>query len=159
VWGKDYIDTKYHGEGKAAVQEGARYLESDGQLLFQPKSVEQGWLEIPFKVQQKEPLRLILELTRSYDYGIYQPFLNGVKIGKPLDLYRAETELWEFHLMDFWPDPGTYNLRLECLGRNRDSTGHYIGVNSIRLRERRPRVKTFGYDKDKDWRKEQILYR
>ena len=33
-----------------------------------------------------------------------------------------------------------------------------IGVNSIRLRERRPRVKAFGYDKDKDWRKEQVLY-
>jgi hypothetical protein len=110
-------------------------------------------------VKQKEPLRLILELTRSYDYGIYQPYLNGVKVGKPLDLCRAETDLWEFHLMDFWPDPGDYTLRLECVGKNRDSTGHYIGVNSVRLRQRRPRVKAFGYDKDKDWRKEQVLYR
>jgi len=158
VWGRNYADARRHGEGKATVQEGARYLESNGQLFFQPESVGQGWLEIPFTVEQKEPLRLILELTRSYDYGMYQPYLNGIKIGKPLDLYRAETDLWEFHLMDFWPDPGDYTLRLECVGKNRDSTGHYIGVNSVRLRERRPRVKTFGYDKDKDWRKEQVLY-
>jgi hypothetical protein len=60
--------------------------------------------------------------------------------------------------MDFWPDPGEYKLRLECVGKNRDSSGYNIGVNSIRLRERRPRVKAFGYDKDKDWRKEQVLY-
>lgn len=158
VWGKHYTGIRYHGEGKTTVQKGARYLESDGQLFFRPESVKQGWLEIPFRVKQKEPLRLILELTRSYDYGVYQPYLNGIKIGKPLDLYRAETDLWEFHLMDFWPDPGAYTLRLECVGKNRNSTGPYIGINSVRLRERRPRVKAFGYDKNKDWRKEQILY-
>ena len=159
VWGKNHTNARYHGKGKATVQEGSRYLESDGQLFFQPESVRQGWLEIPFKVKQKEPLRLVLELTRSYDYGMYQPYLNGVKIGEPLDLYRAETDLWEFHLIDFWPEPGAYTLRLECVGKNRNSTGHYIGINSVRLRERRPRVKAFGYDKDKDWRKEQVLYR
>lgn len=159
VWAKNFTDTRYHGRGKVAVQEGARYLESDGQLLFKPESIEQGWIEIPFKVKEKEPLRLLLELTRSYDFGIYQPYLNNVKLGKPLDLYRAETDLWEFHLMDFWPEPGDYTLRLECVGKNRNSTDHYIGVNSVRLRERRPRVKAFGYDKDKNWRKEQVLYR
>ena len=25
-------------------------------------------------------LRLVLELTQSYDYGVYQPILNGVKL-------------------------------------------------------------------------------
>ena len=159
VWGKNQMDARYHGAGPVRVQEGALYLESGGQLLFKPESVKEGWLEIPFKVKEKEPLRLILELTRSYDFGMYQPYLNGVKLGEPLDLYRAETDLWEFHLMDFWPDPGAYTLRLECVGKNKDSTGHYIGLNALRLRERRPRVKAFGYDKDKDWRKEQIIYR
>jgi len=62
-------------------------------------------------------------------------------------------------LMDFWPEPGKYTLRLECVGKNKDSEGHRIGVNSVRLRERRPRVKAFGYEKDKDWRVEQILHK
>ena len=128
-------------------------------FLFKPESIEEGWVEIPFEVKEKEPLRMLLELTRSHDYGIYQPYLNDIKLGEPLDLYRAEPDLWEFHIMDFWPDPGSYKLKLVCVGKNRDSTGHYIGVNSIRLRERRPRVKAFGYDRDKEWRKEQVLYR
>lgn len=159
VWARNHTDGKYHGSGEARIQEGARYLESGGQLLFEPESREQAWLEIPLEVKEKEPLRLALELTRSYDFGIYQPFLNGVKIGKPLDLYRAETDLWEFHLMDFWPDPGAYTLRLACVGKNPASKGIALGVNSVRLRERRPRVKAFGYDRDRDWRKQQILYR
>jgi hypothetical protein len=158
VWGKDSLDASHHGHGEARVQEGERYLESGGQLLFKPETKDDGWVEYTFEVHQKEPLRLVLELTRSYDYGVWQPILNGVKLGKPLDLYRPQPDLWEFHIMDFWPDPGEYKLRLECVGRNRESSGYNIGVNSIRLRERRPRVKAFGYDKDKDWRKEQVLY-
>jgi hypothetical protein len=158
VWGKDYIGPQHHGPGRARIQKGERYLDSGGQLLFRPRTEEDGWVEIPFEVKEKEPLRLVLELSRSASSGVYQPILNGVKLRRPLDLYRAKADLWEFHIMDFWPDPGKYRLRLECVGKNRNSTGYDIGVNSIRLRERRPRVKAFGYDKDKDWRKQQILY-
>ena len=158
VWGKDHVKPEYHGAGEVRVQEGARYLESGGQLFFKPESKVEGWIEMPFTVKEKEPLRLLVEVTRARDYGIYQAYLNGVKIGKPLDLYREETDLHEFHLMDFWPDPGDYVLRLECVGKHRDSYGDFIGVNSLRLRERRPRVKAFGYDKDRDWRKDPILY-
>jgi hypothetical protein len=158
VWGKESVDAEHHGAGEARVQEGARYLESGGQLLLKPQTKEEGWVEYSFEVNQKEPLRLVLELTRSYDYGVYQPVLNGVALGEPLDLYRPQPDLWEFHVMDFWPEPGEYKLRLECVGKNRDSSGYNVGVNSIRLRQRRPRVKAFGYDKDKDWRKEQVLY-
>ena len=158
VWGKEAMDDSSHGQGTARIQKGARYLESDGQLLFKPQAREEGWVEFSFEVKEKEPLRLLLELTRSYDFGVWQPILNGVKLGEPIDLYRPQPDLWEFHLMDSWPDPGKYRLRLECVGKNQDSSGYGIGVNSVRLRERRPRVKAFGYDKDKDWRKEQILY-
>jgi hypothetical protein len=157
--GRDHVAAAFHGAGNARVQKGALWLATGGQLFFEPESKREGWVEIPFEVQEKEPLRLVLELTRSYDYGVYQPILNGVKLGEPLDLYRPGTDLWEFHLMDFWPDPGAYRLRLECVGKNQDSSGYKIGVNAVRLRERRPRVKAFGYDRDKDWRKEQVLYR
>jgi hypothetical protein len=159
VWGKTAARAGSHGAGEATIQRGARYLQSDGQLLFKPRTRDDGWVEYSFEVKEKEPLRLVLELTRSYDYGVYQPSLNGVKLGEPLDLYRPQPDLWEFHIMDFWPDPGAYKLRLTCVGKNRDSSGYYLGVNAIRLRERRPRVKEFGYDRNRDWRKEQVLYR
>jgi len=159
VWGKEALDPPRHGPGRALVEEGELYLESGGQLYFRPKSRSDGWVEYTFEVKEKEPLRLLLELTTSRNAGKYIAYLNGVRLGrKAFDLYSPKPELREFHVMDFWPEPGQYTLRLQCVGKNPDSDGYAIGVNSIRLRERRPRVKAFGYDKDKDWRQEQVLY-
>jgi hypothetical protein len=113
---------------------------------------------VPFKVEKKEPLRLLLNLTKSYDFGQYQVFLNGVKLGGVIDLYSPKAINEEAHLLDFWPDPGSYTVRMECVGKNHLSAGYYCGVESVRLRERRPRVAQYGFDKDKDWRKDPKLY-
>ena len=51
------------------------------QLLYKPEQAEGAWLEIPFEVKKKEPLRLLLNVTKSYDFGHYQASLNGVKLG------------------------------------------------------------------------------
>ncbi|MBZ5497802.1 MAG: hypothetical protein LAP85_15470 [Acidobacteriia bacterium] len=129
------------------------------QLLYRPNQAAGAWLEIPFEVKKKEPLRLLLNATRSVDFGRYQAFLNGVRLGRPMDFHSDKVVSEEFHLLDFWPEPGTYVLRLECVGKNPQSSGYYCGLESVRLRERCPRVAKFGHDKDKDWRKEPILYR
>lgn len=146
-----------HGAGSAKVHKVGVY--DAGHLLYTPSASEGAWVEIPFEVKEKKPVRLLVGALKSYDYGRYQAFLNGVKIGKPFDLYSEKIEGWEAHLLDFWPEPGAYKLRLECVGKNDRSGGYYLGVESVRLRERRPRVKAYGHDKDKDWREKAILYR
>ena len=93
------------------------------------------------------------------DFGRYQASLNGVKLGKPLDFYAAQIDSNEHHLLDFWPEPGEYTLRLECVGKNLASEGYGAGIESARLRERRPRVTTMAHDKEKDWRQSPKLYR
>lgn len=156
AYARDFADPKFRGEGAAETQHLGFY---DGpHLLYRPEKADGAWFEIPFEVKEKEPLRLLLNLTTSYDFGIYQAFLNGVKLGGPMDLYSKDTDSREFHLMDFWPDPGKYTLRLECTDKNAQSTGYYLGIESVRLRERRPRVKDWGFEKDRDWRKEPILH-
>jgi hypothetical protein len=157
AYARDFTGDKYHGTGEVTQQQLSLYEGS--QLLYMPKQQEQAWIEIPFEVKQKEPLRLLLNMTQSYDFGIYQAYLNGVKIGEPMDFYSPDIVNQEFHLLDFYPEPGSYTLRLECTGKSTLSTGYYLGIESVRLRERRPRVKTYGHDKDKDWRKNPMLYR
>ena len=44
------------------------------------------------------------------------------------------------------------------MSKNHLSTGYYLGLESVRLRERRPRVAQYGFEKDDDWRKERKLY-
>ena len=156
AYARDFADAQHHGVGEVTPQQLDFY---DGpQLLYKPKEAGGAWLEIPFEVKRKEPLRLLLNLTKAPDFGQYQAFLNGVKLGAPMDGYNAKVVNEEFHLLDFWPEPGTYTLRLECVGKNQQSTGYYLGLESVRLRERRPRVSAYGFEKDNDWRKDPKLY-
>ncbi|MCX8038079.1 MAG: DUF2961 domain-containing protein [Candidatus Sumerlaeia bacterium] len=155
---KDHWAEWKYGAGEARLQTGRTWYEDGGQFLFKPPTREQAWVEIPFEVKVREPRRLIVKLTRSYDYGMFQAYLDGVKVGPVLDLYDAETATKEYHLLDFWPDVGKHTLRLECVGKSDRSSGHYLGVVSVLLRERRPRVKDYGYDKDKNWKEKPVLY-
>ncbi len=157
AYARDFNDDQHHGPGETMLQRLDLY---DGaQLLYKPKQPEDAWIEIPFEVKKKEPLRLLLALTKSYDFGKYQAFLDGVKLGEPVDLYSAEIASTEHHLLDFWPEPGVHTLRLECTGKNPLSTGYYLGIESVRLRERRPRVAEYGHEKNDDWKKKPVLYR
>ena len=127
--------------------------------VYRPTKPEGAWVEIPFEVTRKEPRRLLLNMTRSYDFGTYQATLNGVRIGEPMDLYHDTTDNREYHLLDFWPDPGKYVLRLECVGQNARSTARWLGIESVRLRERRGRVARWAHDRNKNWRTKPLLYR
>jgi hypothetical protein len=147
---------EYHGEGEAIVQQLDLYPQA--QLLYKPTSTNKAWIEIPFTVTNKQPFRLLVNATKSYDFGQYQAYLNGVKLGDTIDLYNAKIANEEVHLLDFWPEPGEYKLRLECVGKNPASSGYFCGIESVRLRERRPRVTQYGFERDKDWKKEQKLY-
>lgn len=173
-------DANNHGVGAASRQQLALY--EGAQVLYMPPAgsalgrtegsagLPPAWFEVPFEVREKEPLRLVLNMTTSYDFGIYRARLTGplgvssitepqaVPVGGLLDFYSKEIENREVHLLDFWPEPGAYALRLECVGKNPASSGYYLGIESVRLRERRPRVKAMGWDRDKDWRRSPTLY-
>lgn len=152
----DFANDKHHGAGGVVAQQLDLY--EGPQLLYKPQQAEGAWLEIPFDVQTKEPLRLLLNMTKSYDFGKYQASLNGVKLGGEVDGYSAKVVNTEVHLLDFWPEPGSYTLRLECTGKNPRSDGYYCGLESVRLRARRPRVAEMAHDKNKDWRQRPVLY-
>ena len=49
-------------------------------------------------------------------------------------------------------------LTLRPVGRDRNSTGDGLGIESVRLRERRPRVAEYGFDRDNDWRTDPKFY-
>jgi hypothetical protein len=157
AYARDFTADRHHGTGSVVMQALEFY---DGpQVLYRAPAAEDAWLEIPFKVSRSEPLRLLVNATKSYDFGKYQVSLNGVKLGGEIDFYSPKVVNEEVHLLDFWPEPGDYTLRLECVGRNPSSASYFAGIESVRLRERRPRVAELGHDRDKDWRKEPTLYR
>lgn len=156
---KDFTDEEYHGSGAATAQELPK-VHGQAQLFFRASMPEEAWIEIPFDVTRKEPLRLLVNATCAPDYGRYQAILDGVPIGEPMDFYATEITSKEFPIFDFWPEPGKHVLRLEYVGKNKLSEGICLGLESVRLRERRPRVEKYGHDKDKDWRQSpRLLYK
>ncbi len=157
VAARDFLDAEYHGAGETMVQEGPLWP-GGGQVLFKPSSAAEAWYEIPFEIAEKKPLRLILRLTRSYDYGSYRVLVDGAAIGGARDLYAEDTEVKEVPVLDFWPEPGRHVVRLEYAGRADASKGDLLGIESVLLRERRPRVKEYGLDKDRDWKTDPVLY-
>lgn len=150
------IESGSYVSGDAEIQENLDFY-MNGQLLFRPADIL-AKVSIPFTVEEKKPTRLLLSVTKAPDYGIWQAYLNGKKIGSPMNLYDKTVHEWEHHLLDFWPDPGTYTLELRLSGKDHFSTGELLGIESVRLRERRPRVAGFGYDKDHDWKTGPRLY-
>ena len=145
-----------HGEGEIvkAVDE----LDGSESLAYRPARQAGAWLEFPITVAAKEPLRLELGAKTSPDGGLYQAYLDGVKLGAPLDFFADPASGTVFPLLDLWPEPGPHVLRLVCVGRSARSSGYACGLESVRLLERRPRVAEYGHDKDKDWKKNPMLY-
>jgi hypothetical protein len=152
-----YADAECHGNGAARPQRVGPPFENP-LLFYHPDKPEGAWVEIPIKVTRKEPLRLLINAACAGDYGRYQASLDGVKLVGVLDFYSDKFTDREFHLLDFWPDPGVYKLRLECVGKSGKSEGYNLGLASVRLRERRPRVEKYGHDKNNDWRKKPLFY-
>ena len=150
---------EYDGRGQrvATEKEVQRYPEHFAHdVLFVPETPEP--FHVSFEVANREPLRLLINMGLGPNLGIYEVTLDDVKMGERMDFYSAEVGQKEFHFLDFWPNPGTYTLRLNCVGKNHLSSGTGLMIESVRLRERRPRVVDMGHDKDKDWRANPLYY-
>ncbi len=156
VQAEDITETGQIEESKVQISSSSFYEKNV--LVFQPPRQTGAWLEVPIEVKTKEPLRLVINGEKSLDGGLYQVSLNGMKISRPLDFYAEAPAGRRFSLLDFWPDPGMYILRLECVGKSVKSSSSACRIESIQLLERRPRVAEYGHDKDKDWRKNPIFY-
>jgi len=136
------------------VQRYPEHFEHD--LLYAP--ADGGVINLRFEVAEKEPLRLLINVGIGPDLGIYEVALNGVKLGQAIDFYAPKSESKEFHLLDFWPDSGPYTLTLTPVGKNYSSSGEALLIESVRLRERRPRVKDWAYERDNDWKTNPIYH-
>lgn len=139
------IDTLYEGKtllagarsegGGLSLQAGGLWT-GDGQLFFNNTKGAGAWLEFDFYVAAEQTRRLVLPITHSYDFGVYQITLDGKAVGEPIDFYNPKVELREQSLGDVTLAAGKHTVRLECTGRNAALTGTKLGVDSVRLRER-----------------------
>ena len=156
VAARNFTDEKHHGQGEAVAQNLDLYPK--GHLLYKPRQQENAWVEIPFEIEKKEPLRLLLVMTHAGDYGKYQASLNGVKLG------GVDRSL-RFRGLDPRAPPagllaraGQVHLAAGVRGQERFFERLLSRLESVRLRERRPRVRDYHHDAGKDWHTNPVLY-
>ncbi len=143
--GRTLMPTVRHSPGIIELQKGYDWT-GEGQVFFQPAD-EPPFLEVGFDVEKPEYRGLMLRLTHADDYGIYRVYLDGQRALRydgdaagqdvaDLDLYTSGFEVKDHYIGSYAFAPGRHTVRLEYVGRNPLSKGKYLGLDSIRLRER-----------------------
>lgn len=134
-----------HSPGVLELQKGFDWT-GEGQLFFQPAS-DQPVVEAEFNVEKEAYRGLILRMTYAEDFGIWRIFLDGKNIRQPddymagrkiadYDFYLQDLKVKDNYLGSFKLAPGKHTLRFEGVGRNPLAKGNYLGLDSVRLRER-----------------------
>ncbi|MCC6144750.1 MAG: DUF2961 domain-containing protein [Candidatus Hydrogenedentes bacterium] len=125
------LDKATATSGPITTQEGGQWG-GNLQLWWQPAEAGQT-LSLPVTVKEEGPQDLLLVFTHSWDYGIYQPELDGTPLGQPVDLYSQGVTSDEVMLRTPSLSPGEHTLSFRNTGQNEKSTGYLFGLDSILL--------------------------
>ena len=94
-------------------------------------------LDLAVPVQKTARYRLKMQLTKAIDYGIVQLYLDGKKLGKPIDLFNngvIATGALDMGVHEL--DKGEHKLRVEIIGANEKAVKSYMfGLDYIRLQD------------------------
>ena len=110
---------------------------SGGRQLFVRGRKVGDFVELKVPVTGAEPRKLILHLTKSYDYGILKVTVNGQDAGAPIDTWADKvTASGPIELGPFTPVDGMLRLKLEVVGRHAQSrgSGAYFGLDAVVVR-------------------------
>lgn len=107
---------------------------SGGAQLFFTPGDEKASLTLKFALQKAGRYRVAAQLTHSFDYGTYEAYLDGNRVGPRLDLYSPDVALGAPAKLG-WHDlkEGEHTLSFQCVGKNAASAGYYFGLDYISL--------------------------
>lgn len=120
------LDAATATAGPVTLQEGIG--SGKGQLWWTAVEADQA-LEIKIDVAEKGADEMLLLLTHSHDYGIFQVELDGKPVGKPVNLYNPNVVVKEVRFMVPVLDAGPHTLRFVNQGKDDASGGYYFGLD------------------------------
>lgn len=92
-------------------------------------------LDLSMPVEKTGRYRLRMQLTKAGDYGIVQLYLDGNKLGNPIDLYNhgvVPTGVLDMGIHEL--DKGEHKLRVEIVGANEKAAKSYMfGIDYLQL--------------------------
>ncbi len=108
---------------------------SDDKQLWWTGAKPGDKLDLALPIAQAGPQTLILQLTKARDYGIIQVWLDGQKLGNPIDLYNPEVV--PFGPVSLGPvelSAGEHKLTIEITGANEKAVKAYmVGIDYVKV--------------------------
>ncbi len=123
---------------KATATEGAITTQKIGNLsggaqLFWTPTTENQSITISFEVSESGLYGIIMLLTKSWDYGVFQVEIDGRPLGEPVDLYKQNVVSEERFFAPQTLEAGSHNLVFRNVGKNKASEGVYFGLDGVLL--------------------------
>lgn len=134
IEGESLLSVAKASEGAIDLQElgGA----SGGKHLWWRPATEGQVLTLPVDVKDSGTYELLLLLTASWDYGVFDVQLDGKSLGKSVDLYKSTVQSIETAYMDVPIAAGAHILSFVNRGKNSDSKGYLLGFDGYLLTHR-----------------------
>ena len=92
-------------------------------------------LDLALRARQAATYAIKVRLTKAPDYGIVQFYLDGIKVGNPIDLYAEKVLPTEEILLGTMPlSSGEHKLTVEIVGANEKAAkGYMFGLDYVKL--------------------------
>jgi len=94
-------------------------------------------LDLAVPVQKTARYRLKMQLTKAIDYGVVRLYLDGKKLGKPIDLFNngvIATGVLDVGIHEL--DKGEHKLRVEIIDANEKAVKSYMfGLDYLKFEE------------------------
>ncbi len=110
-----------------------RHWSGNSHLWFRPKGAGE-WVELELPVAKDGKVTLAIYGTKAGDYGVVQYWLNGKKLGKPIDAYNngvVPTKRVALGVVEL--TKGKTRLKMEVVGKNAKSVGFMAGLDCVVL--------------------------
>ena len=152
---QSFADVKTEG-GKVSVQKEVFWGKD---LLFFEGQGPGSKIHVPFDVADAGRYELVAQVAHSPDYGNYSVLLDGkaltgegelehepgATVGGALSInaYFTETVVAEDHLIGWFTlTPGRHTVTFVCTGKHPDSTGYFLGIDTLVLAKIGPFVES-----------------
>jgi hypothetical protein len=125
------IESATTTEGGITFQDSVAWS-GGGHMLWVPPTSGQR-IEMVLEVLEEGTYVPTLVLTLAPDYGKFQVLVNGVPLGRPLDLFGEGISTDTFTLPPVKLGAGQHTLAFENVGKNPESNGFYFGFDTYVL--------------------------
>jgi putative membrane-bound dehydrogenase-like protein len=121
----------------------------DGDQLWWTGAKPGDKLTLVIPIKEEGTFQVSVILTKARDYAIVQMSLDGMKTGKPIDLYDPEVVPTEpISLGTHKLAKGNHSLGVEIVGANAKAVKAYmVGIDYLVFRPTDPKASTFTYPK------------